>query len=359
MQTLRVELGERSYPIYVGVGLLENAALITPLLRSKKAAIVTNVVVAPLYLDRLVAGLARQGVETVAIVLPDGEASKNSETLNTIYDGLLGAHCDRQTTIIALGGGVVGDMAGFAAASYQRGVPFVQVPTTLLAQVDASVGGKTGINHPRGKNMIGAFHQPLAVIADMDTLRSLPERELRAGLAEAIKHALIRDAAYFAWIEANIERLLVREPEALAHAVLRSCEIKAEIVAADERETGARALLNFGHTFGHAIENAMGYGVWLHGEAVAAGMVLAADLSRRLGGLAAADASRIVDLLGRAGLPTAVRGMTSQQFLAAMSLDKKTAAGRMRFIVLERLGAASIRDDVSAGDLNATLTAAG
>ncbi|MBI4291838.1 MAG: 3-dehydroquinate synthase [Betaproteobacteria bacterium] len=358
MQTLRVALGARSYPIHVGEGAMDNLGLITPLLRSNTAAIVTNVTVAPLYLERFAAALAAAGVQCVQVVLPDGEAYKNWETLNSVYDRLLEAHCDRQTTIIALGGGVVGDIAGFAAATYQRGVSFIQVPTTLLAQVDASVGGKTGINHPLGKNMIGAFHQPLAVLADTSTLRSLPMRELRAGLAEVIKHSLIRDVVLFEWLEANLEKLLAREDAALVHAVLRCCEIKAEIVAADERETGERALLNFGHTFGHAIENAKGYGVWLHGEAVAAGMALAVDLSRRLGGLTAADAARVVELIARAGLPTAVRGVSPQQFTALMGLDKKAAAGRPRFIVLDRLGAASIRDDVSSGDLNDTLATA-
>jgi len=358
MQTLRVALGARSYPIYIGVGVMDNTGLITPLLRSNAAAIVTNVTVAQLYLQRFAAALAAEGVQTVEIVLPDGEAYKSWETLNTVYDRLLEAHCNRQTTIFALGGGVVGDIAGFAAATYQRGVPFIQVPTTLLAQVDASVGGKTGINHPLGKNMIGAFYQPLAVLADTSALRTLPIRELRAGLAEVIKHGLIRDVAFFEWLEANLEKLLARDGAALAHAVLRCCEIKAEVVAADERETGERALLNFGHTFGHAIENAMGYGVWLHGEAVAAGMALAVDLSRRLGGLTATDAGRVVDLIRRAGLPTTVHGISPQQFTALMGMDKKAAAGRTRFIVLDRIGAASIRDDVSAGDLNDTLATA-
>ena len=358
MQTLRVALGARSYPIYIGAGVMDDTGLITPLLRSNAAAIVTNVTVAQLYLQRFAAALAAEGVQTVEIVLPDGEAYKSWETLNTVYDRLLEAHCNRQTTIFALGGGVVGDIAGFAAATYQRGVPFIQVPTTLLAQVDASVGGKTGINHPLGKNMIGAFYQPLAVLADTSALRTLPIRELRAGLAEVIKHGLIRDVAFFEWLEANLEKLLARDGAALAHAVLRCCEIKAEVVAADERETGERALLNFGHTFGHAIENAMGYGVWLHGEAVAAGMALAVDLSRRLGGLTATDAGRVVDLIRRAGLPTTVHGISPQQFTALMGMDKKAAAGRTRFIVLDRIGAASIRDDVSAGDLNDTLATA-
>ncbi|MBI2319022.1 MAG: 3-dehydroquinate synthase [Betaproteobacteria bacterium] len=301
------------------------------------------------------AGRSQRGIQSLQIALPDGEAYKNWETLNSIYERLLEARCDRQTAVIALGGGVVGDIAGFAAATFQRGVPFIQVPTTLLAQVDASVGGKTAINHPRGKNMIGAFYQPLSVLADTDTLASLPGRELRAGLAEVIKHGLIRDAGLFEWLEANLERLLAREPAALAHAVFRCCQIKAEVVAADERETGERALLNFGHTFGHAIENAMGYGVWLHGEAVAAGMVLAAELSRRLGRLPAADAQRVAGIIARAGLPTSVEGIPAQQFAALMGVDKKALAGNIRFIVLDRLGAASICGDVPAAVLSATL----
>ncbi len=355
MQTLRVELGDRSYPIHIGERLLGRAELLSPYLQGGKVAVVTNVTVAPLYLERVAEALAAGGAEVVKIVLPDGEAYKNWETLNVVYDRLLETRCDRQTTLVALGGGVIGDLAGFAAATYQRGIPFLQVPTTLLAQVDSSVGGKTAINHPRGKNMIGAFHQPLAVLADMDTLATLPLRELRAGLAEVIKHGLIRDLEFFEWIESNIERLIAREPEVLAHAVRRSCEIKAEIVALDERETGPRALLNFGHTFGHAIETGAGYGVWLHGEAVAAGMAMAAALSLRLGGPSEADVRRIFGLLERAGLPVAAPGMSPQRFVELMSVDKKVAAGRMRFVVLERLGSAAIRSDVPAGVLDQTL----
>jgi len=293
MQTLSVALGERSYPIHVGAGLLDRAGLIVPFLARKKAAVVTNPTVAAFYLDRVAGVLAREGVEVVRIVVPDGEERKDWRTLNAIFDALLEQRCARDTTLIALGGGVIGDLAGFAAATYQRGVPFVQIPTTLLAQVDSSVGGKTAINHPLGKNMIGAFHQPQAVVADMQTLETLPERELRSGLAEVIKHGLIRDAAFFSWIEAHVDRLLARDPEALEHAVVRSIAIKAEIVGEDERERGLRALLNFGHTFGHAIETGLGYGAWLHGEAVAAGMVMAADLSRQLGYLSQADSARI------------------------------------------------------------------
>ena len=358
MQTLRVALGERSYPIYIGAGVLERADLIVPLLQSKRLAIVTNTTVAPLYLATVATCLAREGFGVVEIVVADGEAHKNWETLNTIYDELLAAHCDRQTAIVALGGGVIGDLAGFAAATYQRGVPLIQLPTTLLAQVDSSVGGKTAINHPSGKNMIGAFYQPLAVLADTDSLRSLPERELRAGMAEVIKHGLISDARFFEWLERNVEQLLARQPDALTYAVQRSCEIKAEIVARDERESGERALLNFGHTFGHAIENATGYGTWLHGEAVAAGMTLAADLSHRLGRLPAAELARVIALLKRTGLPTGIRGIPATRFAELMSLDKKVDAGRIRFVLIERLGAAAIVDDVPTAALNATLALA-
>lgn len=355
MQTLRVELGRRAYPIYIGSGLIARPELLVPFIRGGRAAVVTNVTVAPLYLSRVTAGLGASGIDLINIVLPDGETYKNWETLNTVYDQLLEAHCDRQTTLIALGGGVIGDLAGFAAATYQRGVPFIQVPTTLLAHVDSSVGGKTAINHPRGKNMIGSFHQPLAVLADVDTLATLPERELRAGLAEVIKHGLIKDSGFFEWIEANIARLLARDSEALVHAVRRSCEIKAELVAIDERETGARALLNLGHTFGHAIETAKGYGVWLHGEAVAAGMVMAADLSRRLGSLSTEDAERVGALLERAGLPVAVRGITASRFIELMSVDKKAAAGKIRFVLLNGIGSAVLHSDVPREALEAAL----
>src|SRR5256885_4725493 len=313
MQTLSVALGERSYPIHVGAGLLDRAGLIVPFLARKKAAVVTNPTVAAFYLDRVAGVLAREGVEVVRIVVPDGEERKDWRTLNAIFDALLEQRCARDTTLIALGGGVIGDLAGFAAATYQRGGPFGQIPTTPLAPVGCSVGGKTAINHPLGKNMIGAFHQPQLVVADMRTLETLPERELRSGLAEVIKHGLIRDAAFFGWLEANLDRLLARDPEALEQAVVRSIAIKAEIVGRDERERGLRALLNFGHTFGHAIETGLGYGAWLHGEAVAAGMVMAADLSRQLGYLSEADSARIQSLFERAGLPTAVRGIRSEE----------------------------------------------
>jgi 3-dehydroquinate synthase len=346
MQTVRVALGERSYPVHIGNGLIDRADLVLPHLVRQQVAVVTDTTVAPIYLQRFSRPLIDAGVEVIPIVVRDGEASKRWETADAVFDALLEHRCGRDTTLIALGGGVVGDLAGFAAAVYQRGVPYIQVPTTLLAQVDSSVGGKTAINHPRGKNMIGAFHQPRAVLADVDTLASLPVRELRAGLAEVVKHGFIRDAAFVAWLEAHVDRLLALDRDALAHAVARSVEIKADIVARDERETGERALLNFGHTFGHAIEIGLGYGEWLHGEAVAAGMAMAAQLSRRLGTLAEADVTRVVALLKRAGLPTEAPALSARQFLELMSVDKKAKDGRLRFIVLERIGAASVRADV-------------
>ena len=355
MQTLSVALGERSYPIHIGTGLLSRADLIVPFLARKSVAVVTNTTVAPLFLEQLAVALAREGVEVLRIILPDGEDHKDWQTLNAVFDALLGKRRGRDTTLVALGGGVIGDLTGFAAATYQRGVHYIQIPTTLLAQVDSSVGGKTAINHPLGKNMIGAFHQPRLVLADMDTLKTLPERELRSGLAEVIKHGLIRDAAFFNWLEANIERLLSRDAEALARAVLRSVEIKADIVAQDERESGLRRVLNFGHTFGHAIETALGYGVWLHGEAIAAGMVMAADLSRQLGYLSDADTARIRSLLQRAGLPTAAKGITPARVQQLMSVDKKVKDGRIHFVLLERLGAATLRDDVPSEALDHTL----
>lgn len=357
MQTVRVALGERSYPIHVGAGLLDRADLVVPLLPQRRVAIVTNETVAPLYLDRLARALEAAGVAAVRVVVPDGEAHKDWPTLNKVFDALLANRCDRKTAIVALGGGVIGDLAGFAAATYQRGVPFVQVPTTLLAQVDSSVGGKTAINHPRGKNMIGAFHQPIAVLADMDTLVTLPAAELRAGLAEVIKHGAIRDGAFFDWLEANLDALLRLDRNALAYAVKRSVEIKAEVVALDERETGPRAALNFGHTFGHAIEAGLGFGAWLHGEAVAAGMVMAADLSARLGMLDRAAADRLRRVLERAGLPVAGPALAPDRYLDLMAVDKKAEAGRIRFILLDRIGAARITDQVPPDALRATLTA--
>ena len=346
MQTLSVALGERSYSILIGTGLLSRADLIVPQLARKTAAVVSNTTVAPLFMDRLAGALARGGVEVVRIVVPDGEDHKDWRTLNAVFDALLEKRCGRDTTIVALGGGVIGDLAGFAAATYQRGVSYIQIPTTLLSQVDSSVGGKTAINHPLGKNMIGAFHQPRLVLADIDTLKTLPERELRSGLAEVIKHGLVRDEAFFAWLEANIERLLARDASALEHAVLRSVEIKADIVGQDERESGLRKILNFGHTFGHAIETGLGYGAWLHGEAVAAGMVMASDLSRQLGYLSDADTGRIRSLIERAGLPIASKGVAPERMRQLMSVDKKVREGRIHFVLLERLGAATLRDDV-------------
>jgi 3-dehydroquinate synthase len=356
MQTLSVALGERSYPIHIGTGLLDRTDLVLPCLAQKKVAIVTNTNVAPLFMERLAGALGRGGVEVVRIVVADGEEHKDWRTLNTIFDALLEQRCGRDCTLLALGGGVIGDLTGFAAATYQRGVQYIQVPTTLLAQVDSSVGGKTAINHPLGKNMIGAFHQPRLVLADLDTLKTLPERELRAGLAEVIKHGLIRDAAFFGWLEANLDRLLARDPDALGHAVMRSVAIKAEIVGKDERERGLRQLLNFGHTFGHAIETGLGYGVWLHGEAVAAGMAMAADLSRELGSLSEADAGRIGSLLERAGLPVAASGIDPKRMRQLMSIDKKAREGRIHFVLLERLGAATLRADVPAAAIERTLS---
>jgi 3-dehydroquinate synthase len=357
MQTVRVAAASRSYPIHIGRGLLARADLMAGAIPQRRVAIVTNDTVAPIYLERLAAPLEAAGVACVRIVVPDGEDHKDWATLDRVIDQLLAHRCDRNTAVVALGGGVVGDLAGFAAATYQRGVPFVQVPTTLLAQVDSSVGGKTAINHPRGKNMVGAFYQPRFVLADMDTLATLPERELRAGLAEVIKHGAIRDAALFAWLEANIERLAARDAEALAHVVKRSVEIKADIVARDERETAERALLNFGHTFAHAIETGLGYGTWLHGEAVAAGMVMAAGLSVRLGMLDAPSAERLRRLIERAGLPVAGPELSTDRYLELMSVDKKAEGGRPRFILLERLGSAVIRGDVGPDALRATLDA--
>jgi 3-dehydroquinate synthase len=307
-------------------------------LKAPLVAIVSNDTVAPLYLSGLSGDLRSKGVRVTEIILRDGEEFKNWQTLNRIFDVLLENRCERATTIIALGGGVIGDLAGFAAASYQRGVPFIQVPTTLLAQVDSSVGGKTGINHPLGKNMIGAFYQPRLVLADTDTLKTLPDRELHAGLAEVIKYGLIRDLPFFEWLELNMDKLLARDTEALIYAIERSCANKADVVAEDEHEAGVRALLNLGHTFGHAIEAGLGYGNWLHGEAVAAGMVMAAELSRRMGWLADTDFARTVALLQRAGLPTQGPALGADRYLELMALDKKVAAGKLRLVLLRKIG---------------------
>ena len=326
--------------------MLDDPALYAPHLGSHRAAIVTNDVVAPLYLERVERALAQARATTTRIIVTDGEQAKDWRTLERVFDQLLAARCGRDTVLVALGGGVVGDLAGFAAAIYQRGIPFIQVPTTLLAQVDSSVGGKTAINHPRGKNMVGAFHQPLAVISDTATLDTLPKRELRAGLAEVIKHGLILDRSFADWLDHNLAALLARERSALAHAVRRSCELKAQVVAADERETGLRAILNFGHTFGHAFEAGAGYGEWLHGEAVAAGMVMAAELSARVGLLSRADAARVRALIARAGLPVAGPALSAERILELMQVDKKAVAGRIRFVLLNGIGAALVKGDV-------------
>lgn len=345
MRTLTVALGERAYPIHIGTGLLGDPSLILPYLGSRRVAIVTNEVVGPLYLDRLREALESSGVRVDAVTLPDGESHKDWQTLNLVFDTLLAERCERSTTLVALGGGVVGDMSGFAAATYQRGMPFIQIPTTLLSQVDSSVGGKTAINHPLGKNMIGAFYQPRLVLADIATLDTLPDRELKAGLAEVIKYGLIRDRAFFEWLEGNIERILGRDPEALVFAVERSCANKAEVVAADETEQGERALLNLGHTFGHAIETGMGYGVWLHGEAVAAGTMMAVALSRRLGWISADDVARVEALHRRAGLPVHGPALPVSKYLELMAHDKKVVSGRLRLILLRGIGQAVIHTD--------------
>ncbi len=355
MLSVNVALGDRSYPIHIGAGLLDRADLVFPYLKTRRGVIVTNEVVAPLYLERFERALRSAGAAAQSIVLPDGEAYKDWSTLNRIFDGLLSGLADRGTTLIALGGGVIGDMAGFAAATYQRGVPFIQVPTTVLAQVDSSVGGKTAINHPLGKNMIGAFHQPRLVLADTETLNTLPDRELRAGLAEIIKYGLIRDADFLRWLEANIEALLAREQAALTHAIERSCRNKAEVVEADETEQGERALLNLGHTFGHAIEAGLGYGTWLHGEAVAAGTVMAADLSQRLGWISGDDAQRIVRLLRRAGLPVAGPRLGAARYLELMRHDKKVADGQVRLVLLKGIGRAVVSAAASDAEIRATI----
>lgn len=357
MQSLKVELGSRSYPINVGPGLLDRAELIVPHLQRRKVLVVTNTTVAPLYLDRVVHALQRAGITCLSCELPDGEQYKDWVTLNQIFDALLSNRCERGTTLIALGGGVIGDMGGFAAACYQRGMPFIQIPTTLLSQVDSSVGGKTAINHPLGKNMIGAFYQPKLVLADTDTLATLPDRELSAGLAEVIKYGLIRDLPFLDWLENNLERLLAREQDALIHAIHRSCTNKAEVVAADERETGERALLNLGHTFGHAIETGLGYGEWLHGEAVAAGTMMAAELSAAMGLIAGADVQRIERLLLRAKLPVAGASMPVDRYLDFMRHDKKVDDGRLRLVLLESVGRAFISDAANDGQIAAAITA--
>jgi len=352
---VEIALDERSYPILIGQNLLDDPATWTGLPKAAAALIVTNTTVAPLYAARLQRALGPHYGQIHVVSLPDGEAHKTWDSLNLIFDALLSRGCDRKTVLFALGGGVVGDMTGFAAACYMRGVPFVQVPTTLLAQVDSSVGGKTAINHPLGKNMIGAFYQPVRVVCDLDTLQTLPERELGAGLAEVIKYGPIHDLAFLDWIEANLAALRARDPQALAHAVRRSCEIKAEVVGQDERESGLRAILNFGHTFGHAIEAGLGYGEWLHGEAVGCGMVMAAQLSQRLGLLSAEAMQRLTGLIAAAGLP--VRGPrllhghgegfealpNAERYLRLMRVDKKAEAGEIKFVLVDGTGRAVVR----------------
>lgn len=358
METLRVELGEHAYPIHIGAGTIDAADLYRPHLGAGRVAVVTNPVVAPLYLERVKAALGRAGaLDTLEVLVADGEAAKSWGALDRVFDTLLGARLGRDGVIIALGGGVIGDLAGFAAAIYQRGIPYLQVPTTLLAQVDSAVGGKTAVNHARGKNMIGAFHQPRAVIADVAALDTLPERELRAGVAEVIKHGFALDAKLVVWLESNVERVLAREADALIHVVRRSCELKAALVAADEREAGTRALLNFGHTFGHAIEAGSGYGAWLHGEAVAAGMVMASELSVRAGRLPAAEALRVRHLLQRAGLPVAGPVLAPERYLELMAGDKKAAAGRIRYVLLEAVGRAVLCADIDERDVRASILA--
>ncbi len=349
--TLTVELGERSYPIVIGSGLLNGGFALDDYVGGD-CLVVSNETVAPLYLDKLRPNLA--GCDVGSIELPDGEAHKTVATMHRILDRLVDRRANRDTTVVALGGGVVGDIAGFAAACYMRGVNFIQVPTTLLAQVDSSVGGKTGVNHDKGKNLIGAFHQPRIVLIDTDTLATLPDRELRAGIAEVIKYGAICDAAFFAWLEENMAALLQRDAEALAHAIRRSCEVKAEVVAEDEREGGRRAILNFGHTFGHAIERCLGYGNWLHGEAVAAGMIMAA----RLSGINATEVDRLQALVGAAGLPTEPPVIAAADWMAAMGMDKKAQGRQLRFVLLDEIGRCRVTSDYDARRLDELVRAA-
>ncbi|BAN70194.1 3-dehydroquinate synthase [endosymbiont of unidentified scaly snail isolate Monju] len=354
VRNLQVDLGERAYPIHIGEGLIGDPRYLAPHVRGRQVMVVSNETVAPFYLERLMPALA--GFQTATVILPDGEQYKNLDILDRIYTALLEARFDRSCTLVALGGGVVGDMTGFAAATYQRGVDFIQVPTTLLSQVDSSVGGKTGVNHPLGKNMIGAFHQPRAVIADTATLDTLPDRELSAGMAEVIKYGLINDADFFAWLERNLPALMARDKALLAEAIERSCADKAVIVAADEREAGQRALLNLGHTFGHAIETGMGYGEWLHGEAVGAGMAMAAEMSRRLGWLDEHDRERVDRVLEQAGLPNRPPdALGPDRFRELMAVDKKVLGGKLRLILLKGIGGALVSADFPPEVLDATL----
>ena len=357
MKTLKVELGDRSYPIFIGQGLMGNAELVKPYVKGQQVLIVTNTTVAPLYLEACKKAFADFNVQSV--VLPDGEEYKNLETLNLVFDKLIGERFDRSCTLIALGGGVIGDMTGFAAAAFQRGVNFIQMPTTLLSQVDSSVGGKTGVNHPLGKNMIGAFHQPECVVIDTETLNTLEDRQLSAGLAEVIKYGLIQDPEFFEWLENNIEKLLNREPEALSYAIERSCQDKADIVAKDEKEAGLRALFNLGHTFGHAIEAGMGYGNWLHGEGVSAGSMQAVYMSKLLGNLTQADQERIQAIFERANLPVvppSVEEMSNEKYLGLMAGDKKVQAGTIRLVLLKTIGQAYVTGDYPQAVLEQTLT---
>jgi 3-dehydroquinate synthase len=355
MHRLTIDLGARSYPILIGPGLIGDTAVFADAVAARDVLVVTNEVVGPLYLDRLVRSL--DGCRVASVRLPDGEQHKTLEMTGRIFDALVQGRMNRDACVVALGGGVVGDMAGFAAACYQRGVEFVQVPTTLLAQVDSSVGGKTGVNHPGGKNLIGAFHQPRAVLSDTTTLATLPPRELRAGLAEVIKYGLVADSGFLDWLDASMAALLALDPAALAFAIRRSCEIKAGIVSEDEREHGRRALLNLGHTFGHAIEKAAGYGEWLHGEAVGVGMLLAADLSHRLGCIGLPEVGRVRDLLQRAGLPVVAPLIGASRAFDLMGMDKKVLAGRIRLVLLRRLGAGVVSGDYPPEALQATLAA--
>jgi 3-dehydroquinate synthase len=357
MKTLTVDLGNRSYPIHIGQQLLENCDLLKHHVRGKQVMVVSNDTVAPLYLDKVMQGLS--GLDAASVILPDGEQYKTLDTLNSIFTALLESRYNRDCTLVALGGGVVGDITGFAAASYQRGVAFLQIPTTLLAQVDSSVGGKTGVNHALGKNMIGAFHQPGCVVIDTDTLDTLDDRQFSAGLAEVIKYGLIRDAGFFDWLETNMGALMSRDKQVLAYAIERSCAIKAEIVAADERESGQRALLNLGHTFGHAIETGTGYGNWLHGEAVATGMLMAADLSARHGWLNTDAVRRTEQLLQQAKLPTTAPGeMDESRFMELMAIDKKVIDGSLRLVLLKGIGDATVTGDFKPDLLGETLRSA-
>jgi len=358
VQVVSVALAGRPYPIHIGANLLGDARLYAPHVAGKRIAVVSNDVVAPLYIDRVQQALVSAGAQPVPVLIDDGERAKGWQTLDRVIDALLAARLGRDSLIVALGGGVVGDLAGFAAAVYQRGIPFIQAPTTLLAQVDSSIGGKTAINHARGKNMVGAFHQPLAVIADVSSLDTLPDRELRAGIAEVIKHGVILDSQFFGWLEENIDGLLARDRAALEHAIRRSCELKAQVVAADERESGRRAILNFGHTFGHAIEAGVGYGEWLHGEAVATGMVMAAELSTRAGTLRREDAERVKALIVRAGLPVRGPKLAIERYVELMHVDKKAAGGKLRFILLEGLGCATLQGDLAPALISDSIAAA-